>query len=100
MEDIIVTLDRNNAQEFIDLGVHKLEGSFIHACTSEQLDNVITKHFFNQDVYFFYLSKDIKNLRWEETLDGEIFPHIYGDITKEDVLKVQFLKKEEEKIWE
>ncbi|XMB86879.1 DUF952 domain-containing protein [Mycoplasmatota bacterium WC44] len=94
MKDIIITLNKKAAQEFIDLGIHKLEGSFIHACTTEQLEYVLNKHYENKDVYLFYLDQNIDNLKWEEAMNGDLFPHIYGDIDKSDVVKVQFLENE------
>ncbi len=68
-----------------------LDDGFIHFSTGGQLRESAAKHRSGQDG-LVVLTVDIKRLgkalKWEPSRTGKLFPHLYGRISIEDVLKV------------
>jgi len=69
---------------------------FIHCCTEEQIPHVI-KHWFKGEYDLVILEIDPQLLRSKvvyENLEGgkELFPHIYGPINREAIIKTQALQ--------
>ncbi|NIJ08295.1 uncharacterized protein (DUF952 family) [Sphingomonas vulcanisoli] len=66
-----------------------LSDGYIHLSTAAQLAETIAKHFAGQsDLHI--ASVDLETLgnaiRWEESRGGQLFPHLYGEMTLETVL--------------
>lgn len=64
---------------------------FIHFSTASQLRESAAKHQTRQDGLIL-LSVDPKNLptnvlKWEESRSGELFPHLYGSLQTEAVVR-------------
>jgi uncharacterized protein (DUF952 family) len=68
---------------------------FIHACTPAQLEGVLSRYFENKsDLYL--LEIDQKKLtvpvKMELSSSGEMFPHIYGKVNRDAIVKVRKLR--------
>lgn len=66
-----------------------LQDGYIHLSTAAQLAETIARHFAGQsDLHI--ASVDLEALgdaiKWEESRGGQLFPHIYGELTLEDVI--------------
>lgn len=71
-------------------------GGFIHCCKPSQLNYVLDK-FFEEDEEILILGIEPKKLNhstiYEKASNGETFPHIYGSINREAVIKeIEILK--------
>lgn len=80
----------------------KTEG-FIHCSTLEQLPNTLKKHFANENevIVLSIVEKRVHhNLKWDTIENGEIFPHIYGNIPIEAVEDQHFWLKNQKGEWE
>ncbi|MBI1767347.1 MAG: DUF952 domain-containing protein [Bacteroidetes bacterium] len=78
--------------EFIPADYFK-EG-FIHCCTSAQLSGVLERYFKGRpDLVLLYLdeSKLKAELKYEVSTNDEKFPHLYGAIDREAIIKVDKL---------
>ena len=67
---------------------------FIHCCTPSQLQGVLERYFKGKtDLVLLHLdeSKLKAELKYEESTNDEKFPHLYGSINREAVVKVEFL---------
>ncbi len=66
-----------------------LSDGFIHLSTDSQLDETISRHFAGQ-AGLFIAAVDLALLgdavRWETSRHGQLFPHLYGDLTMAAVL--------------
>ena len=60
-----------------------LRDGFIHFSTAAQVAETLRKHFFGQ-TGLFLIDVDADalgdTLRWESSRNGELFPHLYGDL--------------------
>jgi uncharacterized protein (DUF952 family) len=68
---------------------------FIHCCTPVQLAGVLTRYFNgNKDLLLLYLdeSKLVAELKYEVSTGDEKFPHLYGAINRDAIVKVEKLK--------
>lgn len=70
---------------------------FIHCCTEEQIPHVI-KHWFKGEYDLVILEIDQQSLNSKvvyENLEGgkELFPHVYGPINREAIIKKQSLQE-------
>ena len=69
--------------------------NFIHFSTMEQIEKSAAKHRAGQD-NLIILTVDAmvlgKKLKWEPSRGGELFPHLYGTLPIEAVIKVDQLK--------
>jgi len=83
---------QENKAEFFPADYFK-EG-FIHCCTPSQLAGVLERYFKGKtDLILLHLdeSKLKAELRYEVSTNEEKFPHLYGAINREAVMKVQKL---------
>ena len=66
----------------------KLDG-FIHLSRKNQVRKTLIKHFSNKNnlVLLKIDSSNLKNLIWEKSLEGQLFPHLYGNLTLAQVKK-------------
>ncbi|RYE03563.1 MAG: DUF952 domain-containing protein [Sphingomonadales bacterium] len=65
-----------------------LADGYIHLSTAAQLQETLDKHFAGQDGLWL-AAVDLEALgdavKWEESRGGQLFPHIYGDLTLDAV---------------
>ncbi|MBS0232800.1 MAG: DUF952 domain-containing protein [Proteobacteria bacterium] len=62
---------------------------FIHFSTQHQLPGTLEKHFKGKDdlvLIAFEASKLGPELKWEQSRGGELFPHLYANISVSDAL--------------
>lgn len=65
---------------------------YIHLSTAEQLEGTLAKHFAGQTrltIAEVDLTKVADTIRWEAARDGDLFPHIYGDLPIDAVIGVR-----------
>jgi len=61
---------------------------FIHLSTALQLAKTLELYFFGQsnvEILAISTKKIAKNLRWEESRGGDLFPHHYGPLQKTSI---------------
>lgn len=79
------------------------EEGFIHCSTAEQLIPSAEKHFAGVDeiVVLHMSEKRVKEkLKYEESRNGELFPHIYGRIKLADVSDTRILFRQSDGNWD
>ena len=68
-----------------------LRDGFIHFSTAAQVNETARKHFFGQAALFL-IEVDAnalgQALRWERSRNGELFPHLYGELDLGAVTRV------------
>jgi uncharacterized protein (DUF952 family) len=66
-----------------------LADGFVHLSTAAQVDETVSRHFAGQD-NLFIAAVDLALLgdapRWEASRHGQLFPHLYGDLTLASVV--------------
>ena len=65
---------------------------FVHCSTREQLAGTLERHFADAGPLVLLVLDEAAiapDLRWEESLPGEAFPHVYGAIPVDAVLSVE-----------
>ena len=75
-----------------------LRDGFIHFSTAAQLRITADKHFSGQrDLVLLAVNGDKlgKNLKWEPSRDGALFPHLYGDMPVSAVMETWNLEVDE-----
>ena len=68
---------------------------FIHLSTATQVPETARKHFFGQNALFLVeVDGDALGtaLRWERSRNGELFPHLYGELDPGAVVSVVSLQ--------
>jgi uncharacterized protein (DUF952 family) len=63
--------------------VHDVRDGFIHFSTASQVAETAKKHFLGQtDLLLISVDADALGaaLRWERSRNGELFPHLYGEL--------------------
>ena len=70
---------------------------FIHLSTARQLPGTAAKHFAGQSdlLLIAFAEGDLLGLRWEPSRAGELFPHVYGEISTRLALSVHRLPFED-----
>ncbi|MES2987384.1 MAG: DUF952 domain-containing protein [Pseudomonadota bacterium] len=72
---------------------------YIHLSTLAQLQETLDKHFAGQEGLWL-AAVDLEALgdavKWEESRGGQLFPHIYGDLTLDAVTAYSELHYEED----
>lgn len=66
-----------------------LADGYIHLSTAEQLTETVDKHFAGQaDLWVVAVDLTAQDdpVRWEESRDGALFPHLYGALLLETVI--------------
>ncbi|MDJ0859900.1 MAG: DUF952 domain-containing protein [Dinoroseobacter sp.] len=75
-----------------------LEDGYIHFSTAEQVRETAAKHFAGEDdLVLLALEADALGdaLKWEPSRGGQLFPHLYRNLSSADVLWVQPLPLDE-----
>ncbi|NNE52732.1 MAG: DUF952 domain-containing protein [Sulfitobacter sp.] len=69
-----------------------LADGYVHFSTAEQAEETAAKHFAGQEGLML-LAVDAEAageaLKWEKSRNNDLFPHLYRDLTMEDVLWAQ-----------
>jgi len=82
------------AGDFAGAPVDVADG-FVHLSTAAQLAGTLEKHFAGQ-AGLVVAAVDLDRLgdavRWEVSRGGEMFPHLYGRLSMDAVVSVEFLK--------
>ena len=72
-----------------------IRDGFVHFSTSAQVAETARKHFFGQ-TGLFLVAVDAgalgEALRWEPSRNGELFPHLYGELDLGAVIAIQELR--------
>ena len=67
---------------------------FIHACTEEQLPGVLERYFAGKTDLIILTIEEKKlspQIKFEKSLTGEMFPHIFGPINRVAIVSVKRL---------
>jgi uncharacterized protein (DUF952 family) len=67
-----------------------LRDGFIHLSTDEQLQGTLAKHFASEEgliIATVQLAADDPALRWEPSRGGQLFPHLYRPLSREECLR-------------
>ena len=66
-----------------------VKDGFIHFSKKEQLIGTLKKYFKNQrELILLKVSIiDLKNLKWEQSSDGQIFPHLYSKLNCKKIIE-------------
>lgn len=92
---ITTALDWNaqqHAHEFMPEDYHR-EG-FIHCCTPAQLNGVVDRYFKGKTGLVLLHLDEVKlnaALKFEVSTNEEKFPHLYGAINREAIVKIEYL---------
>ena len=81
------------------LGTEKdIIDGFIHFSKKDQLIDTLTKYFKNQtDLILLKVSShNLENLKWEKSINGEIFPHLYSKLDNKNILEDYKIKNKED----
>ena len=76
---------------------------FIHCSTNSQIEGVLSRYYKNaKEVFLLHLdeSKLIAELKFEKATNEELFPHIYGGINKDSILKIETLVEISEGVYQ
>jgi uncharacterized protein (DUF952 family) len=85
--------EAERAGSFQGAPIDRTDG-FIHFSTAEQVRETAARHFSGgQDLLLIVVDPDAlaKNLRWEVSRGGALFPHLYGSLPMSAVRRVEKL---------
>jgi uncharacterized protein (DUF952 family) len=71
-----------------------LHEGFIHTCQAHQLEGVLQRYFAGrQDLLLLHLDEQKLACQpiYESGTGGELFPHVYGKINKDAIVKVEIM---------
>ena len=83
------------ASGFYSGSEHDRRDGFIHFSTAAQLVGTLAKHYPGRaDLLLIAVDPDVLGdaLRWEPARDGDLFPHLYGELPVAAALWTQALK--------
>lgn len=65
-----------------------LKDGYIHLSTSAQVSETLSRHFAGEDDLWLLAleSETLPSLKWEPSRGGDLFPHLYRELTADDVL--------------
>ena len=65
-----------------------IDDGFIHFSKKDQLIGTLNKFYKNQKnlMLLKISSSNLDNLKWENTNDGQIFPHLYSKLNTQNIL--------------
>jgi uncharacterized protein (DUF952 family) len=69
-----------------------IQEGFIHCSKKEQIEGVITRYYQNMNnLLLLHIDETLLNapLKYEMAPIGEVFPHIFGAINKEAIVKTE-----------
>tara|TARA_A100000164_G_C21837453_1_gene738431 strand:- start:412 stop:762 length:351 start_codon:yes stop_codon:yes gene_type:complete len=79
---------------FIGYGIDITDG-FIHFSTIHQIENTLKHHFKNSsNLVLLSIKPDNLNLKWENSRNNEIFPHLYDTFNTNIVEDIFILEKD------
>lgn len=72
---------------------------YVHFSNKNQIKSTLKKYFYNQDklVLIKVKTEKLKNLIWEESAIGELFPHLYSYFNSQDIKKIYKISLSKEK---
>lgn len=76
-----------------------LADGYIHMSTAAQLDETVTRHFRGQPdlaVAAVDLEAFGDAVKWEPSRGGQLFPHLYGELTLDSLLAYGPLEREDD----
>ena len=93
----IITEDSWNEQLNVDsvIASSLLTEGFIHCCTKQQVDGVLFRYFQGQTGLLLLELDERKlnpDLKFEKSTNDELFPHVYGPINRDSIVKVEVLR--------
>jgi uncharacterized protein (DUF952 family) len=68
---------------------------FIHCCSITQVEGVLQRYFIGQeDLMLLEIDEKrlVSELKYEKGGNGDLFPHIYGPIDKDAIMKIREIK--------
>jgi uncharacterized protein (DUF952 family) len=71
------------------------EEGFIHCSTREQVEGVLERYYANQkELLLLHINPSLLNteLKYEVATFGQSFPHVYGKINRDAIVKVEAIK--------
>lgn len=80
--------EASEAGEFLG-STDDIKDGYIHFSTKEQLEGTLSKHYKGQDNLLLLAFNDSdlgKNLKWEPSRGGALFPHLYAPLPTTHVL--------------
>ncbi|MFW5782070.1 MAG: DUF952 domain-containing protein [Candidatus Muiribacteriaceae bacterium] len=83
--------------QYKDISLNK-EG-YIHCSSPAQITKVVHKNFRNRDdleILVIDPSKVKSTIRYEEAPDGELYPHIYGPVNTDAIIKAIDMETDKE----
>ena len=88
---ICTKLELNEAKDKKEFKGSKkdLDDGFIHFSSEEQVKGTLKKYYSNQKELILLKVKTLKldHLIWEQTSDGNMFPHLYSTLDLSDVVE-------------
>lgn len=67
---------------------------FIHCSTSEQVPGVLQRYYAGaKNLLLLHIEEDklTAQLKYEEAINHELFPHVFGPINKNAIMKIEHL---------
>ena len=71
-----------------------MEEGFIHCSTKEQIAEVLKRYYANQkELMLLHINPVllIAELKYEIATQGDLFPHVYGAINRDAIIKIESL---------
>ena len=87
---------KNFKKRKIFLNSLDVKSGFVHLSTKKQVNGTINKYFFDYSILVLVSFKfaDLKkNLEWEISRDGNLFPHFYGKLDIKKVYNYKIIRQ-------
>jgi len=71
------------------------EEKFIHCSTREQVKGVLERYYANQkELLLLHINPALlkAELKFEKSTGDEMYPHVYGKVNKDAIMKVEVIK--------
>ena len=68
-----------------------IEEGFIHCSLNEQVKDTLERYYANQEgLLLLYIDPTLlkAELKYEESTNGQLFPHVFGNINKDAIVKI------------
>jgi uncharacterized protein (DUF952 family) len=85
--------DRQSASELYATESLSEEG-FIHCSTSDQVKGTLERYYATQKgLLLLHIDSTLlkAKLKYEESTNGQLFPHVFGNINKDAIVKIENL---------
>lgn len=65
-----------------------LKDGYVHLSTAAQVSETLSRHFAGEHGLWLLAleSETLPDLKWEPSRGGDLFPHLYRELTTEDIL--------------